>query len=73
MENKGFIRILIDRISSAPDNASAFSLFDGTELHSVTYRQFADDVLKAANYFVSNGITGRHVAIAAPNSYRWVV
>ena len=73
MENKGFIRSLIDRISSAPDNASAFSLFDGTELHSVTYRQFADDVLKAANYFVSNGITGRHVAIAAPNSYRWVV
>lgn len=73
MENKGFIKGMIERLSSAPEDAIAFSLYDGTALRTVTYPVFVDDVLKAANYFVVNGITGRHIAIAAPNSYDWIV
>ncbi|MGN1000260.1 MAG: AMP-binding protein, partial [Faecousia sp.] len=54
-------------------DSPAFSLYDGKELRSVSYRQFAEDVLGAAGYFRENHIRNRHIALAARNGYPWIV
>jgi len=73
MENKCFISSLLNQFSAANDTQIAFSVYDGYQLEDITYRQFLNDILKRAGYFIANQITGRHVAIAASNSYEWLV
>jgi len=73
MHNQGFAKSLILRLADAPENAVAFSLYDGEQVRDIAYSEFVCDLLKASNYFTSHHITGQHIAIAAPNSYDWVV
>lgn len=73
MENSGFIKRLMMQLSGAEENIVAFSLYDGKQVTNVSYRQFLDDILKAAGYFGHRKIQNRHVAIAAANSYDWIV
>lgn len=56
------------------DNATiAFSLYDGTHLENISYRKFCEDILTAAGYFREHNICKQHIALAAPNSYEWLV
>ena len=73
MDNRAFITQLIYRFQSADEKLVAFSLYDGVQVTEITYRRFAADILKTAGYFAANQITGKHVALAGPNSYRWIV
>ena len=67
-------RFLSDCINNiSVSDSPAFSLYDGKELRDVSYRQFAEDVLGAAGYFRENHIQKRHIALAAPNGYPWIV
>ncbi|MGM9628367.1 MAG: AMP-binding protein [Faecousia sp.] len=67
-------RFLSDCINNiSVSDSPAFSLYDGKELRDVSYRQFAEDVLGAAGYFRENYIQKRHIALAAPNGYPWIV
>lgn len=67
------IKELILRFQETDAERTAFSLYDGERVTDMTYRQFAEDVLKAAGYYAANQIRGRHIALIAPNSYEWVV
>lgn len=73
MQYNGMVKDLILRFQGEKKNQPAFSLYDGEQITNISYEQFAQDILKTANYFLENQITGEHVAIAAPNSYRWIV
>ena len=73
MENKSFIKELLGKFSTADEEMIAFSLYDGNRITNVTYCQFLNDILKATGYFVHRQIKHQHIAIAAPNSYDWIV
>lgn len=63
---------LLNRFSSADENAAAFSIYDGEKVTEITYRKFLHDILDAAGYFAENNIVHQHIALAAPNSYTWI-
>lgn len=73
MENKGLIVNLLNRFNDADDKAIACSIYDGNQLTDITYLQMLQDVLRAAGFFVEHHIKNQHIAIAAPNSYNWLV
>lgn len=72
MESKHYIQNLLTHFSGIGENANAFSLYDGTWVTDVTYKVFTADILRAAGYFCSHQICGRHIALIAPNSYGWL-
>lgn len=72
MKKCDFIRENINRFASA-ENLQAFSIYNGEVIKDISYAQFADDILKSAGYFKTNGIEKQHIALIAPNSYRWIV
>lgn len=73
MENNGFIKQLVRHFSAVKENTIAFSLYDGSQVVNITYRQFLNDILKATGFFVHKEIKDQHIAIAAANSYDWIV
>lgn len=73
MENNGFIKQLVQHFAAVKENTTAFSLYDGSQVINVTYPQFLDDILKASGYFFCRKIKNQHIAIAAENSYDWLV
>lgn len=72
MENESFIKGLLGSFDLVENNV-AFSLYNGERVTDITYRQFSSDILRAAGYFCDRKINGQHVAIAAVNSYDWIV
>lgn len=73
MEEKGFIHNLLNRFATADGQLVAFSIYDGNQLTDITYHQFLRDILKTAGFFAENQIHNQHIALAAPNSYHWIV
>ena len=73
MENKGFISNLLSRFAAADDKQVAFSVYDGNRLEDIVYHRFLRDIQKTAGFFAAHNITGQHVALAASNSYEWMV
>lgn len=73
MENNGFIKQLVQHLAAVKENTIAFSLYDGSQVVNVTFQQFLSDILKAAGYFFCRKIKNQHIAIAAENSYDWLV
>lgn len=73
MSKQPTIKDMIRRFTQAPDEAVAFSLYDGVALKNISYPLFVSDLLKAANYFASRNMVCQHIAIAAPNSYQWIL
>ena len=73
MEDKGLILGLLNKFNDADDKAIAFSIYDGNQLTDITYHQFLRDILKTAGFFAENQIHNQHIALAAPNSYHWIV
>ena len=73
MENNGFIKQLVRHISAVKEKTIAFSLYDGSQVVNITYRQFLNDILKATGFFVHKDIKEQHIAIASANSYDWIV
>ena len=72
MVTKGLIKEILTKSKNAPEK-TAFSLYDGENLENISYSQFADDVLSAVGYFDEKNIHGAHIALIAPNSYKWMV
>lgn len=72
MKNSDFIKENINCFASA-ENLQAFSIYNGEVIKDISYKQFADDILKSAGYFKTNGIVKQHIALIAPNSYEWIV
>lgn len=73
MEYKGFINKQIAAFMCERENSVAFSLYDGRQVSNISYQEFARDICAAAGYFSERGIRRNHIAIAAPNSYDWIV
>ena len=73
MEDNGYIKELLTKFAAASEDTVAFSLYDGQKITNISYRQFACDVLHAAGYFVQNNIRNKHIALIAPNNYKWIV
>lgn len=63
---------LIQRFLNSGSSEIAFSLYDGEQMTDISFSQFVDDILKAAGYFKERGISGQHIALVAPNCYRWI-
>lgn len=73
MKNGGYFKELLVGYTTSNENITAFSLYDGQKVTDISYRQFANDILHTAGYFAENNIRSKHIAIAAPNSYKWQV
>lgn len=73
MVSGGFMKHLLCELSSTYGDRTLFCVYDGNEVFNISGGRFVKDVLQTAGYFSKNQITGRHIAVAAPNSYRWVV
>lgn len=73
MEKYGVIKDLAVRFASEAEDQIAVCVYDGARVRDITYRSFAEDIRQAAGYFVNNSIKNQHIAIAAPNSYDWLV
>lgn len=73
MQNNGFVRQLMNCCAQAEESTVAFSLYDGNRVIDITYRYFLEDVRKAAGYFIHGNIHAQHIAIAAQNSYDYLV
>lgn len=73
MGNNGFIKHLVRHLSAVKENTIAFSLYDGSQVVNITYQQLLADILKASGYFICRNIKNQHIAIAAENSYDWLV
>lgn len=73
MEHEGFIPALLDSVAARGPEADTLRLYDGQQLTHISSAQFIKDVLTATGYFKSLGVCAQHIALAAPNSYRWLV
>lgn len=73
MESNGFFRELLERFVFEDPKRIAFSLYDGRKIVNISYSQFVNDVLTATGYFHANHIKKHHIALIAPNSYKWIV
>ena len=73
MENKNFIKKMINGFSRLPNDVIAFSVYDGENLHDISYPVFANDILSAAKYFKQKNISKQHVALLSPSNYKWLV
>lgn len=73
MVNNSFLLDFLTRFSNADENTCAFSLYDGVQVSNIPYSKFCDDILTTAGYFRAQGIQGKHIALIAPDSYRWLV
>lgn len=73
MEKNTYMRDFLTAFREEDENSVAISLYDGIKVCDITYSRFLDDILRCAGFFSQLGISGEHVAVAAPNSYNWVV
>lgn len=73
MRNEGFVWQLLNRCAETEESTVAFSLYDGSQITNITYRHFREDIRKSTGYFIHKNIKGQHIAIAAENSYDWLV
>lgn len=73
MEGEGYIKELLTKFTNASADAIAFSIYDGKNVTNISYSQFAQDILKAAGFFVWKDIQKQHIALLSPNSYEWIV
>lgn len=73
MKSRGYLRDLLESFAVTSTETVAFSNYDGREIIDITYRQFSEDILHATGYFLEGQIKDQHIAIAAPNSYNWIV
>lgn len=51
----------------------AFRYRAGTQITSVTYAQFRDDIRALVSYFIRRGSTGQKIALIGENSYEWLL
>lgn len=72
MVTKGLIKEILSKSYPCAEK-NAFSLYDGENIVHISYSQFAKDVLSATGYFNEKNIHGQHIALIAPNSYKWMV
>lgn len=70
--NQQLIQNLLTKFAQA-DEQTAFSIYDGEKAYDVSYRQFLQDVLRAGGFFRAQHIRHQHIALAAANSYEWLV
>lgn len=73
MEHNGLMNKLLHDIGITYGSRTFFRIYDGQDTRNIDGEHFVEDVLNTAGYFSENQIVGKHVAIAASNSYRWVV
>ena len=73
MENNSFIHGFLETFAAAEAGQVAFSVYDGERVSDIPYRQLLEDIRKAAGYFFYGNIRNQHIAIAAENSYDWLV
>lgn len=73
MESKSFFKEMIIGFSDMEQEQVAFTIYDGQTIRSIRYREYLNDILETASYFSEHHIRGQHVALAAPNCYRWLV
>lgn len=50
----------------------AFQYMQGRTIHSITYRQYFNDVMITGKYFSKCCRAGSHIAILGENSYQWL-
>lgn len=73
MKSRGYLRDLLESFAVTSTETVAFSNYDGREIIDITYRQFYEDILHATGYFLERQIKDQYIAIAAPNSYDWIL
>lgn len=72
MKNQNYVLELINRFLSDSQYRVAIQIYDGKQILNVSYRDFAIDVLRSANYFKKKNICGKHIALIGENSYDWL-
>ncbi len=73
MERRGFIKKVLKQMSSAYVDRIAMCIRDGENDRDVTYRDFCQDILKAAGWFRENNIVGQNIAMISEGDYWFYV
>lgn len=73
MYQKDYLKNILRRFLKDYQTREAFALYDGKNVYSVSFGKFGRDILSIMGYFQEKKITGKHIAIAAENSYKWYV
>ena len=73
MSDKGFLNRLWSSFAEASPQAVAFTAYNGKTFSDISYPQFARDILKTVAHLQELGIKGQHIALMAPEDYRFFV
>lgn len=74
MEKRSYIQRSVAAYLQEREDLVAYSRYDANgSIEDINYRRVGDGILKSAAWFRANGISGRHIAIIAPNSYEWFI
>ena len=68
-----YVQRMIRQFAEDHENRIAFSICDDTQIKAVTYRELAEEVLRAAALLEKWGVRKKHVALIGANSKEWVV
>jgi len=64
---------MLEQFSAEEQDRIAIKLYDGQRIAETSYRELAEKILHAANYFKRNGYCGQHIALLGENSQEWIV
>ena len=73
MQNKNYVRKLIEQFAAEDQNRIALKLYNGTQITDVRYCELSEKILAAAWFFRENGLQGKHMALVGANSQEWIV
>lgn len=73
MDSRTYFKEVLRRFSEEYGEQEAFRLWDGTDMRQVTFGRFAEDILQVSGYFRELRPGKKHIALAAGNSYEWLV
>ena len=73
MQNRNYVREMLEQFSADHQNRIALELYNGKQTTQISYSGLAEKILTAAGFFRENGWCGRHIALMGSNSQDWIV
>ena len=73
MFKRNYVHKMIARFAADDQNRTALMMYDGQQVTEIDYRSLAEKILRIANYFNRNGLTGQHIALIGGNCQEWLI
>lgn len=73
MQRKNYLKELIASFLTDYKECPAFAIVNGKTVYEISYKTFAEDILKNAFFWRDNGYKNEHIALLTENRYDWLV